>query len=76
VAGDFDLIFQGSPFIRITGGWFGNTEYTFRPSKFPGVVTYTVEDINIFEQALRLFTQRPAGMPLPLGPRIPPILVR
>ena len=76
VPGNFGLIFQGAPSLSLTGGWFGDVTYTYSPSPdYPGVVTYSVSSPDIFERASRLFTQRPSGGPLPLPPRLPPVLV-
>jgi hypothetical protein len=75
IAGDFGLIFGRGSSITLTGGWFGETTYTYRPSALPGVVTYSVDQSSVFEQALRLFSQKPMGGPLPLPPRRPPIRI-
>jgi hypothetical protein len=75
VAGNFDLIFRGSSSLTLTGGWFGDATYTYTSSAFPGVVTYSVGSSDTFEFAKNLFSQRPFGAPLPLPPRLPPILL-
>ena len=75
IAGDFDLIFGGASSLTLSGGWFGEATYTYGPSAYSGVVTYTVNQTNVFDQALRLFSQRPTGGTLPLPPRMPPIAV-
>jgi hypothetical protein len=38
------------------------------------VVTYTVDNQSVYEEALRLFSQRPKGTPLYLPARTPPVL--
>ena len=74
-AGDFTRIFGGGSSITLAGGWFGDTTYTYSASTYSGVVTYQVDQSSVFEQAFRLFSQRPLGVPLPLPPRIPPVVV-
>ena len=41
----------------------------------PYVPDPTNGQASVFEQAFRLFSQRPLGVPLPLPPRIPPVVV-
>jgi hypothetical protein len=69
MAGNTDIIFQGRPFFTLSGGWFGEAKYTYRPGAFPGIVTYTVKEDDVFQQALNLFILRPIAMPLMLPPR-------
>jgi hypothetical protein len=76
VAGSFSLIFKGSdaPNVTLSGGWFGEATYTYSPSAFPGVVTYSVGSSETFQQARSLFSQTtPRSFPLP--PRLPPTVV-
>jgi hypothetical protein len=75
IPGNFLRVFGQDSSIRLTGGWFGETTYTYSPGAFEGVIIYNVDQRSVFEQALKLFFQNPVGGPLPLPPRMPPILV-
>jgi RHS repeat-associated protein len=75
VAGDLNLIFQGSESITLPGGWFSSTTYTFRKTGMPGVVTYTINSPSLveqFEKAIQNNNNRIPGLPW-LPPPIPVI---
>jgi hypothetical protein len=75
VPGDFNLIFKGASSLTLTGGWFGGT-YTYSPSSYQGVVTYTYDAPELLSQIVGVLTQpRGVGGGLPLPPRLPPVLV-
>jgi len=72
ITGDSFTIFRGAPSLTLDSHWFpGRTTYTFAPSGYDGVVTYTVNQQTIFQQVLQAFRQRPVGGPSPLPLPVP-----
>jgi hypothetical protein len=72
-AGDNALIFRGAPTLMLDSNWFwGRTTYTYY-SGANGVVTYSVNNTNVFQQVFQAFAKRPAGgaSPLPVPVPIP-----
>lgn len=74
VAGSFKRIFNDKPNLTLQSEWFfGRTTYTYSPSAYAGVVTYTVNNTSVFQDIAQAFRQRPAGGPSPLP--LPPLPV-
>ena len=75
IPGSFGLIFRGDSSLTLSGGRSSEARYTYSPSSYPGVVSYRVSGDDIFQQFRGFFSQRPTGMPLPLPPRLPPVVI-
>jgi hypothetical protein len=74
IPGSFERIFGSKPKLTLQSSWFfGRTTYTYSPSSYPGVVTYTVENTSVFQDIFQAFRQRPAGGPSPLPLPPPPL---
>jgi len=72
VAGPFGLIFGSAPSLTLSSQWFfGRTTYTYTPSSYPGIITYTVNNQSVFQDVVQAFQQRPAGGPSPLPLPVP-----
>jgi len=71
MAGDNRFIFGGASSLTLNSDWFfGRTTYTYFPGQ-NGVITYAVDNTNVFQEIWRAYTSRPNGgslVPFPLSP--------